>query len=505
VLSIRGRLKYIRTQSQYQADICRYNVSAEPREGLINTPQGMVSCLYSDTPKNILGLHSDGFSVCNIMVLVGKDNNRISLTHVDGKYLDEFIKEDIEWVGKDSAKYVYHRDYNDFPEAEMVAAKIRLVNSGSPISFVKVAREIYGISVDCDGKITQHHEDKRPNNLLLHPEEYRAVLTTKIHEILCKAGSQLKLSHIIYNGGQWHQLAAHNLTLCESTQSHLKECGITNQLDHIEIEYKLLEFYEKTPGFFYNYGPHCLALIRPTVFRIQEYLNIDRDACDATFKINVKAIIQYTNQNLANISTHNMNDVKKFINTLSSIVNLADDKLSPLRDRILKFIEETPPTTLAAARETADEVLNCIVSRDAAFAYSKFKALQKEQAALTQEPYEAKPDIKLITRAKDVGLELRKAAANEAVSAADFRKMVIDAEKLNLINEQGKDSKKTALHQAVCFAVKTGDRSKVDILLNAGADSSIKDKDGYTPLMYLEKFMNTSKLSEYENTNKFGP
>lgn len=99
----------------------------------------------------------------------------------------------------------------------------------------------------------------------------------------------------------------------------------------------------------------------------------------------------------------------------------------------------------------------------------------------------SKPSQKILSAQKLQELTLREAAQQGELATVK----TLIAQRVN-VNASGPGSQKTALH----WAAKYKHYKIVDVLLNAGADQSLKDKEGFTPLAIAEKIKENDAIIE---------
>jgi hypothetical protein len=237
------------------------------------SPTVKVACYdAARTPKSILGLYSDGFSVCNIMVLISSNKQLMVLVHVDEHYPDDILMSDIEYVDKDCQKYIFRRCHS---EAELITRKIEQATAGAKFVVEVVADEVIGISVDRKGKITKH--TTQATNLLLHPQEYRIKLVDKVHEILAY-GAPLVKSPMIYTALRWEEKELHqdHLRLCKHTKNILKTLEISSNTPYSEIYQKLMNFFNQNLQYFNvaKSNPNFLVQISLRVKLTAQYIPV---------------------------------------------------------------------------------------------------------------------------------------------------------------------------------------------------------------------------------------
>jgi len=77
---------------------------------VIHVPQGRTARLIkAGLPGGMIGLYTDSFSSCNIVIFIGLD--KISLTHVDNRNIQtNLLNEEEKWVGKNCEMLIVARE-----------------------------------------------------------------------------------------------------------------------------------------------------------------------------------------------------------------------------------------------------------------------------------------------------------------------------------------------------------------------------------------------------------
>ncbi|MDB6096027.1 MAG: hypothetical protein JWM09_305 [Francisellaceae bacterium] len=217
---------------------------------LIHTPQGKTTRLNKSTQlKEILGLYTDEFSICQFVVLIGQD--RISLTHADIRTPAQVIEEEIKWVGEDCEKVlIYNKEY-----AQKVRAVIsNQIDESLNEKFIlkiwsdkgfnwqgnwirkAVNNTIIGISVQFqqieNSTLHKNIEPflRKPINLLRHPKEKLFLTALKIEQAICFASSTMpNKQNLIFDGSKWQSIPSDEFKVQHSNPQLIK-----NYLDFIK-------------------------------------------------------------------------------------------------------------------------------------------------------------------------------------------------------------------------------------------------------------------------------
>lgn len=224
----------------------------------ISVPQARI-CRYSSktTSNKIVGLYTDNFSICNIVVFVSAHKNeiRISMTHVDfyfdvNKLLDEHL-----WVSHDGTagvvdtvifhkKSVLHSSTGTF-----LSSIYNSIRSTFMKTTTVAIDDCFGISVQVEGEdlVPTYYPNGDIPLLSCHPKEYKASAYYRLNRI--KVMQEMKVGRLsseepekvrewleendpqqyttlFYNGGKWMSLSEHDESFTEHTGKIFKKMDI---------------------------------------------------------------------------------------------------------------------------------------------------------------------------------------------------------------------------------------------------------------------------------------
>lgn len=162
----------------------------EPKNGLliVHVPQGRSARFMRATiPYGIEGLHTDGFSTCNIIICMG--NDKITLTHADLRTNPEIIKEQIMWVGEPNETIIIAREnillnqllphlQKILPGRNFITKQMDKKHDGIVVTFNSNPEN------DIHRQINKIPIGERPKNLLHHPSEEKFLAVQKIEQVI---------------------------------------------------------------------------------------------------------------------------------------------------------------------------------------------------------------------------------------------------------------------------------------------------------------------------------
>ena len=153
-----------------------------------------------ESPKNIIGLYTDNFTTCNILVMFSKDRSRYVLAHMDLSLKEAAIKKQIEWLGAEPSLFrIYRKNYtSDAIRPEYVAARCipRLQNQ---FTAIEVDDKIEAISISYADNQPLLSSNK-PAGVQSHP---KSMLLAVQHSITGFTGNVGFLSPLMFDGKQW--------------------------------------------------------------------------------------------------------------------------------------------------------------------------------------------------------------------------------------------------------------------------------------------------------------
>lgn len=195
---------------------------------LIHVPQGRSARLLRTSLGNgIEGLHTDGFSTCNLIVCIGQD--KIALIHADlqaGSLPHQVINK-IDWVGLPSQILLITRSTGEALKKLLLSNLPHTIKShlmyktmdddhdGIVVSFNEDAPS------DIHPKIKKYLISNRPPNLLHHPDEQRFTAVQKIEQLVGIREKQhtkksRKKQQLIFDGTAWELVPERELNIDDS-------------------------------------------------------------------------------------------------------------------------------------------------------------------------------------------------------------------------------------------------------------------------------------------------
>lgn len=342
----------------------------------ISVPQCKSARIHAKkTPDNIIGLYSDKFSVCNILILIGIGENKglISLTHVDQMYPPEWIQKDIDFVGKNCVKRVYKRAGC---ESDLTLEKIKKANTGTPIEVIVLDASIEGVSVDYNGRLGQHVFDM--TELLSHPDERKMLLVGKVNEIL-SVGSDLDLAPVIYSINGWGKLGLHDTELTLQAKAILAQHQLTQKSTYFEIDRATHDIFKKIWEKFFAITNEAALIsqsgrIALTTMMLQQLLNIGNSNYSEMFYLNVSSIAQRFKKYIQ-VSPEEMG----LLNKLEQI--LENTPRTDVRDAIVNCIRATELALLVKAFDFSSHIVDCVYIHDNWKLYADHQAQLKTRKA----------------------------------------------------------------------------------------------------------------------------
>ncbi|MCD6048515.1 MAG: hypothetical protein K0S08_2162 [Gammaproteobacteria bacterium] len=195
----------------------------------LNVPERR-TCRYDSryTSEEIIGLYTDAFSECNVIILFNqdKDGTRISMTHADRLVYPSQIAAEIQWIGEGFKAIVVAKNGES-------AAEIRQQALGPLLqkcSLQYCATETFAISFDIQGTLNTYTRENLPL-LATHPQEwqfqsnfilnlllttYEPVITGRRESLFKYAQpnyAELKNTSLLFDGTMWQPLAQHDVKL----------------------------------------------------------------------------------------------------------------------------------------------------------------------------------------------------------------------------------------------------------------------------------------------------
>lgn len=367
------RLKELQDLSHIDEQIYENNLLLQAGKELpmfIYTPQGKESYLDPKTPSHILGSYTDGFTTCNILVIVSKGGDGIctSLSHIDERYLPSFVEKSInamEEVGAIHAIYIYKRKNAVSDERFEKLIKPNLGNHKYHLE--NVDDDIMGISVDREGNIKKY--GRRLTNLLTCPYHYQLKLVRQIHEGLVH-GAQITQQPLIYNTKDWEKPTKTDNVLCPHTKEIIDNLSIKPDTPYGEICIKLIRFYSKNPHYiglnsvtdFERELPSIAHFIKYRAKCIHKFINIHNPHYEKMFIQNISFILlQYK-------ALVVMPEEISFLSRLEGILNKGSD----CHTEVINLIINADKLILENLRSLIDDLIDCIDIRSSWESHLKF-------------------------------------------------------------------------------------------------------------------------------------
>lgn len=153
-----------------------------------------------ESPKNIIGLYTDNFTTCNILVMFSKDRRRYVLAHMDLSLKEPVIKKQIEWLGGEPSLFrIYRKDYtSDSIRPEYVAARCLPCLQNKFIT-IEVDDKIESVSISYADNEPILSSNK-PARVQSHP---KSMLLAVQHSMTGLTGNIGFLSPLMFDGKQW--------------------------------------------------------------------------------------------------------------------------------------------------------------------------------------------------------------------------------------------------------------------------------------------------------------
>lgn len=130
--------------------------------------------LKNNPHKNIIGLCTDNFTSCNILIFISKDRTKYVLIHADQSLVHSFenkiIDEQIRWIGDEPLLVNCHRDDSGDPSQSSAVISNRLLQYSMKKRSVPQKIEAVMISFDT---LEPKLEESLPTNVLHHPNSAR--------------------------------------------------------------------------------------------------------------------------------------------------------------------------------------------------------------------------------------------------------------------------------------------------------------------------------------------
>lgn len=232
------------------------------------------------TPSEVEGIYTNKFSHCNIVILIGKRTNRISLTHAD-YYMNErhFIAE-MEWVD----------DYSNDPEIEKIIIARQYIKDSEEIrkkilpqfseffTIHNIEENYDGVLFKTNGKIIRlQNSEKLPQSQKYeHPQQQDIDRVYKINDFLNIGYLQdRKNTALIYNGANWSTLLKHDLELTDIAKQRLAKVQLTSDLSIDVIKaalYQLMLNNRKHYQYFLNNKAQCEIMLNLHAPLLKDYL-----------------------------------------------------------------------------------------------------------------------------------------------------------------------------------------------------------------------------------------
>lgn len=204
---------------------------------------GRLDLNHRNFNRGIIGLCTDNFTSCNILIFISKDRKRYVLIHADQSIVKRFgenklIGEQIKWLGQDPLLLNYRREDSGDPtqSSELISERLNQY----PLEEILVPQEIEAIVIRV-GESRPHMEKNLPKNIWHHPQSPLLFVSYLIN-IQFLGLSAIDESHLvpcIFDGTQWTSYPFLNLS--DRVVKELILYKITKESSFIE----LFEFFLK--------------------------------------------------------------------------------------------------------------------------------------------------------------------------------------------------------------------------------------------------------------------
>ncbi len=228
--------------------------------------------------QNIAGLYTDGFSICNIVVVYSEKG--ISITHADNCTLTKAIEAEVAWAGAGCEKIVYYRNEETKQLMEVCASRTIVADGKFKLEFwgneskirsqwslKPVASEVAGLQFIPEAKpgtklqvlTKEFAQDVLPATLLRHPEEWPATVATKIEELIGFGTKDfVPKQNIIFDDNCWLPLPIHELMPYHSNEEDLQQ-----YIDFIKKDNKFMKITERLAGIREHlFGKHPQGILK---------------------------------------------------------------------------------------------------------------------------------------------------------------------------------------------------------------------------------------------------
>lgn len=355
--------------------------SDENAKGLINVPQGKEAYVSSShAPANIEGMYTEGFTTCNLLVVVNKSSERIrtSLTHVDKPLPAELVQIILGKFDNSSVIYIFKRNEKEHPHflgSDSVYDQcIKPALGGRKIIVKELKSAIRGISVSRNGDIIEYKN--MPKNVLLHKDHYQIDLVRKIRLFFLLFASKAftQTTSPIYNESAWTEIVPDEKSLCSTMQTLFNHIGIKGNEPFMTL-------LEKIPAYIANHtkgrefiedNDQLSSHILVVATAIQQLINCNNKNYDTLFFQNINSIISFYEEIL-----DKKNEIK-FMAGLKKICLTKNYSLIP--GEICNYLLKADSKILADCDDLIFIIIKCIKVHIQTRAYIEFQELIKKSA-----------------------------------------------------------------------------------------------------------------------------
>ncbi len=300
------------------------------------------------------GLYTNGFSICNIIAVIGQD--KLVLVHADQLTNPAAIKDEVEWVDEPNELILIFREkWQNVLTTQMFRQLAKLLPN-KKINLVKMDDEHDGVylSFHASSANTLHPNIKKypihihPDNLLRHPLEQLFLAVQKIEQIIglrAKTETQrVRKKYLnIFDGRAWEPVGSNELMIDDSDDTTKKEIAFIKPHDsYIVIIGKLAGIAQS-----YHDIIKCVEdikqFVQPIGFHLEGYLN-NFDA----LKLFKRNLFQLTNENDKNsifrLEQPGSNEDKEIVVGLQAALANPSSTANTFEKLLIPYKQEAPET-----------------------------------------------------------------------------------------------------------------------------------------------------------------
>ncbi len=210
----------------------------------IYVPQARIARLDKVTIKEgVIGLYTEGFTTCIIVVMISADKSRVSLIHADIETERSHVDTELDWVGKDCKVHLVIKKRN--VPSQYTSLVISKLFGGRDTGWYQhdVEQNLQAVILNIgmeqpktlDAKFDSARLEYHPNQQLLD--------TISRLNLFLSAGKHKIATFLIYDG-VWLTPPKEQMTLCAEAQMRIKEMGINNKSEITQIKTALSHMIE---------------------------------------------------------------------------------------------------------------------------------------------------------------------------------------------------------------------------------------------------------------------